>query len=95
MYVADWRKTKEKDEDKGDRLTTAQHEHGIRQPHDGEMPQVAHVHGMAGHADEGQPDGEVVQKGEQDLQRDDAVDEPGEQFLGQDGVFFNQFGQVV
>jgi len=50
---------------------------------------------MAAYAEEGKPNGEAVDDYQQELQGDDAVDEAGEQFLGEDGVLFDELGEVV
>jgi len=38
---------------------------------------------------------EAVDYGEEDLEADDRVDELRKEALGEDGVFFYQFGEVV
>jgi len=38
---------------------------------------------------------EAVDYGEENLEADDRVDELGEEALGEDGVLFYQFGEVV
>ena len=50
---------------------------------------------MTGDTDEGEADGETVDESEEDLNGDDGVDEAGEQFAGQNGVLFDQFGKIV
>ncbi len=50
---------------------------------------------MAGYAEEGEEDGEAVDEGEENLNGDDGVDEAGEEFAREDGVLFDQFGEVV
>lgn len=44
---------------------------------------------MAADAEGGQPKGEAVDEDEERLQRDDAVDEAREKFLGEDGVLLD------
>ena len=59
------------------------------------MPQVTHIHAMAGDAQEGEFPGEGVDEGEQEVEGDDAVDETGEDAARGDGVFFDELGEVV
>ena len=37
----------------------------------------------------------LVEEGEEDEEDDDSVNEAGERFLGEDGMFFHQFREVV
>ena len=50
---------------------------------------------MAAYAEEGEPDGEAIDDEEEELEHDDAVDEAGEEFFREDGVLFNELGEVV
>jgi hypothetical protein len=50
---------------------------------------------MAAHTQRGEGPGELVDEGEKELDGDDGVDHAGEDFLGDDGVFFNDLGEVV
>ena len=44
---------------------------------------------MAGDAEEGEAEGETVDGEEEEVQEDDEVDEPGEEFFGYHGVLFD------
>ena len=59
------------------------------------MAEVAHVDTMAGDAEEGEEDGEMVHEDKEELDGDNGVDETGQEFTSQDRMFFNQFGEVV
>ena len=59
------------------------------------MAQVAHVDGMAGDAHEGGEQGEAVDQRQERLDGDGGVDEAREELAGEDGVLFDQFGEVV
>ena len=50
---------------------------------------------MACYTDEGKQNGKVIDEGQEDLDADDGVDETGEDFAREDGVLFDQFGEVV
>lgn len=50
---------------------------------------------MRHHAQCAESDRESIDNEEQDLESDDAVDEAVEQLFGEDGVFFDKFGEVV
>ena len=50
---------------------------------------------MAGYTQRAEGVGEFVDEGEEELGRYDEVDHAGEDFFGQDGVFFYYFGEVV
>ena len=92
-----WRKERNEGE-KGVReeeRTTGEEKDRIRQLNDGEVAQVLQVDDMAAYAKQGQPHREAVDDQEQELQDDNAVDEAGEKLLGEDGMFFNELGEVV
>lgn len=59
------------------------------------MAQVAHVDAMAGYADEGEENGEAIDQSQERLDGDDGVDEAREEFAGEHGVLFYQFGEVI
>ena len=59
------------------------------------MAQVAHVDGVARDADEGEEQGEAVDQRQERLDGDGGVDEAREEFARDDGVLFDQFGEVV
>lgn len=59
------------------------------------MAQVAHVDGMARDADEGGEQGEAVDQRQERLHGDGGVDEAREELAGEDGVLFDQLGEVV
>lgn len=59
------------------------------------MAQVAHVDAMAGYADEGEERREAVDQSQEGLDGDDGVNEAREEFAGENGVLFNQFGEVI
>jgi hypothetical protein len=50
---------------------------------------------VAGNAQQSQHLGEAIEKYEEDLCGDDAIDEAGEEALRDDGVFFYELGEVV
>lgn len=77
------------------RHTAGENEDGVGELDDGEVAQVAHVDGMAGDAEGGEEEGEAIDCGEEDLGGDDAVDEAGEEFAREDGVLFDELGEVV
>lgn len=74
---------------------TAHEEHRIRELDDGEASEVLHVDDMAAHAKGAEGPWEFVDHGEEELAGDDDVDHAGEDFLGGDGVFFDDFGEIV
>ena len=59
------------------------------------MAQVAHVDAMADYADEGKEQREAVDQSQEGLDGDDGVNEAREEFAGENGVLFNQFGEVI
>ena len=50
---------------------------------------------MACDAEEGEAEGESVDGEEEEVQEDDEVDEAGEEFFGEYGVFFHELAEVV
>ena len=50
---------------------------------------------MAGYADEGEENGEAIDQSQERLDGDDGVDEAREEFAGEHGVLFYQFGEVI
>lgn len=70
-------------------------EDGIGEFDDGEAAQVERVDDVAGDGEGGEGEGKAVDGGEQELNGDDGVDESREEFLGQNGVFLDKFGEVV
>ncbi len=50
---------------------------------------------MTPHAKQREEDREAVDEREQELDRDDAVDQPREESFGEDRVLFDEFGEVV
>ena len=75
--------------------TAGRYEHRIAKPDDREMSKVTHVDAMADDAEEGERDGEAIDEGKENLDGDDGIDEAGKDFSCEDGVFFNEFGEVV
>lgn len=76
-------------------LTTGQNEYRIAQLDNREMPQVAHVHEMTTDAKKGEKDRETINEREEQLGRDDGVDQAREELARQDCVFFDQFREVI
>lgn len=50
---------------------------------------------MTGHAQRSERPWKLVDKGEEQLDCDDGVNHAGEDLLGEDGVLFDDFGEVV
>ena len=50
---------------------------------------------MAEDAEEGQEEWEAIDEEEQEMDGDDGVDELGEKPFGEDGMLFDQLGEVV
>jgi len=79
----------------GQDQATAEDEQGVRQLHNGEVSQVAHVAQVRDYAQRREVPGELVDQREEQLDDDDAIDQTAQHFGAEDGVFFDQFGQVV
>ena len=73
----------------------AREEDGIGEFDDGKTAQVEGVDDVGGDGDGGEPERESVDEGEKDLDADDGIDHAGERLFGEDGVFFDEFGEVV
>ena len=54
------------------------------------MAQISHVDSMACHAEERQRNGEMVDEGQEELERDDGINEASEQLAGEDRMLFDQ-----
>ena len=59
------------------------------------MSEVTGVYGVACDAEDGEVEGEAVDEPEEGLDDADAVYESPEEFGGEDGVFFDELGEIV
>ena len=75
--------------------TAREDEQRVCQLDDGEAAQVLRVDDMAGHAEGAEADGEFVDEAEEDLEGYHGVYEAREELLGEDGVLFDELGEVV
>lgn len=74
---------------------TGKNEQWVSQFDQGEATQVAGVDQVGEDAEEGKRDGESIEQDEEDLNADDGVYETTEQFSSKDGMFLDQFREVI
>ena len=67
----------------------------VREFDPGEAPQVLVVEDVGGDAEGGEGEGEFVDCCEEELDRDHGVDHAAEGFAREDGVLFDELGEVV
>lgn len=79
------------DDDEG----ATRQEERVRQFDDGEVSQVGAVDDVAPDAQEGQVPGEAVDEPQEKLRCDDGPDQSLQEFGAEDGVFLDQFGEVI
>ena len=70
-------------------------EYRIREFDPGKAPQVLVVEDVRGDAEGGEGEGQFVDDGEEELDRDHGVDHAAEGFAREDGVLFDELGEVV
>lgn len=75
--------------------TAGEDEERVRELDDGEAAQVLGVDDVGEDAQRAGAEREAVDCAEEDLHCDHGVDQAGEEFLREDGVLLDQFGEVV
>jgi len=68
--------------------TAREDEDRVAELDDWEMSQVPQVDGMASYTEQREEEREAIDRGEEELDEDDGVDETGKEFAREDGVLF-------